>query len=84
MAYIGQLSFQFAWYFVGTIILYIVTVLYVTDTNYFHEDNVIVPEHVKEDAQIEGRVTEKDIEREHAKEAVVATKDTSEDRDVER
>lgn len=74
MAYIGQLSFQFAWYFVGTIVLYIVTVLYVTETNYFHEGNVIVPEHVREDAQIEGRITEEDLKKEHAKEAAVATK----------
>lgn len=68
-AYVAQLAFQFACYFVGIVFLYAVTVLWVTDTNYFIEDNVIVPEHVKDDAQIQGKVTEDDIEREHQKEA---------------
>ncbi|OQV07673.1 hypothetical protein CLAIMM_12073 [Cladophialophora immunda] len=55
--YITQLSFQFACYFVGILFLYTVTVFYVGDTNYFHEDTVIVPKHIEEDAaRLGGRV----------------------------
>lgn len=46
--YIAQLSFQFSCYFVGICFLYLVTVVYVTNTNYFLEDSVIVPRHVEE------------------------------------
>lgn len=70
--YITQLSFQFACYFVGIIFLYIVTVFHVTNTNYFHEDTVIVPRHVEEDARVQGLVTDEDLEREHRKEEVAA------------
>lgn len=49
--YIAQLSFQFACYFVGILFLYFVTIAYVTNTNYFLEDSVIVPRHVEEDAK---------------------------------
>ncbi|RFU28738.1 hypothetical protein B7463_g7578, partial [Scytalidium lignicola] len=55
--YITQLSFQFACYFVGIIFLYVVTIFYVSDTNYFREEMVIVPKHIEDDARIEGRVT---------------------------
>ncbi|EXJ86431.1 hypothetical protein A1O3_03382 [Capronia epimyces CBS 606.96] len=54
--YITQLSFQFACYFVGILFLYAVTIFYVSDTNYFHEDTVIVPKHVEDDARLEGRI----------------------------
>ncbi|KIW79626.1 hypothetical protein Z517_06240 [Fonsecaea pedrosoi CBS 271.37] len=54
--YITQLSFQFACYFVGILFLYTVTVLYVGDTNYFHEDTVIVPKHIEDDARLDGRI----------------------------
>lgn len=74
VAYVGQLSFQFACYGVGIIFLYVVTVLWVTDSNYFHEDNVIVPEHVKEDAQVEGRVAKEDVRREHQRESSAVDK----------
>lgn len=61
-SYIAQLSFQFTWYFVGIVFLYIVTILYVTDTNYFLEDSVIVPRHVEENAKIEGQPVDADVE----------------------
>ncbi|OAP64702.1 hypothetical protein AYL99_00674 [Fonsecaea erecta] len=54
--YITQLSFQFACYFVGILFLYMVTIFYVSDTNYFHEDTVIVPKHIEDDARLEGRI----------------------------
>lgn len=79
MTYIGQLSFQFACYFVGIVFLYVVAVLWVTNTNYFAEDNVIVPEHVKEDAQVEGRVGEEDIRKEHRKEDAARDKGATAD-----
>lgn len=49
--YIAQLSFQFVLYFVGIICLYVVTIFWVMDTNYFREDTVIVPRRLKEDDQ---------------------------------
>lgn len=49
--YITQLSFQFAWYFVGIICLYVVTIFWVTGTNYFRENTVIVPRRLQEDDQ---------------------------------
>ncbi|KIW92582.1 uncharacterized protein Z519_06429 [Cladophialophora bantiana CBS 173.52] len=54
--YITQLSFQFACYFVGILFLYTVTMFYVSDTNYFREETVIVPKHIEEDARLEGRI----------------------------
>ena len=54
VSYIGQLSFQFACYAVGIVFLYYVAIKWSTDSNYFHEDKVIVPEHVKQEAQIVG------------------------------
>jgi hypothetical protein len=69
-SYISQLIFQFVCYFVGIIFLYIVTIKWVTDSNYFVESTVIVPEHVKKEAVIEGRVTHEDVVEEHRKESV--------------
>lgn len=54
-SYIAQLSFQFSCYFVGICFLYFVTVVYVTNTNYFLEDSVIVPRHVEEDVRKGGQ-----------------------------
>ena len=45
----AQLVFQCACYFVGIGFLYTVAILYATDTNYFREEEVIVPVHVKEE-----------------------------------
>ena len=61
--YICQLSFQFACYFVGIVFLYIAAVLFITDTNYLKEENVIVPVHVREELAVEGFASE-DVERE--------------------
>jgi uncharacterized membrane protein len=69
-SYISQLIFQFVCYFVGIVFLYIVTIKWVTDSNYFVESTVIVPEHVKKEAVIEGRVTHEDVVEEHRKESV--------------
>jgi hypothetical protein len=69
-SYIGQLIFQFVCYFVGIVFLYVVTIKWVTDSNYFSEESVIVPEHVKKEAEIEGRVTPEDVVGEHRKESV--------------
>jgi hypothetical protein len=69
-SYIGQLIFQFVCYFVGIIFLYVVTVKWVTNSNYFSESSVIVPEHVKKEAEIEGRVTHQDVLEEHRKESL--------------
>ncbi|KAH8694054.1 major facilitator superfamily domain-containing protein [Talaromyces proteolyticus] len=71
--YITQLSFQFACYFVGIVFLYIVAIFYVTNTNYFQEENVIVPHRVEQDAKLEGMAADADAERGHPKEDAVAT-----------
>lgn len=82
VAYIGQLSFQFVCYFVGIVFLYVVAVMWVTETNYFNEDNVVVPEHVKADAQVEGKVTEEDVEHENQKEAATSVKSAQDNVDA--
>jgi len=69
-SYIGQLIFQFVCYFIGIVFLYIVTLKWVTNSNYFAESSVIVPEHVKKEAEIEGRVTHEDVVEEYRKESV--------------
>ena len=55
-SYIAQLSFQFACYFVGICLLYPVAIWYIPDTNYFQEENVIVPHHVEEELKGAGHV----------------------------
>jgi hypothetical protein len=69
-SYIGQLIFQFVCYFLGIVFLYIVTIKWVTNSNYFSESSVIVPEHVKKEAEIEGQVTHEDVIEEHRKESM--------------
>lgn len=76
-SYIAQLIFQFVCYFVGIVFLYIVTIKWVTNTNYFHENSVIVPEHVKQEAEMKGEMTHEDIEEEHKKEAKGGTTDVT-------
>lgn len=49
--YITQLAFQMSCYFVGIILLYTVTILYVTNTNYFLEDSVIIPAHIEKNPE---------------------------------
>lgn len=75
--YIAQLSFQFACYFVGILFLYFVTIAYVTNTNYFLEDLVIVPRHVEEDAKAkaEDAVDDPDAEMRPGEKATGATKE---------
>ncbi|RDW57370.1 hypothetical protein BP5796_12820 [Coleophoma crateriformis] len=51
--YICQLSFQFACYFVGIVFLYVAAIYFITDTNYFKEDTVIVPIHVREELAVD-------------------------------
>lgn len=73
-----QLAFTFACCFVGMLSLYFFTLKWVTNTNYFHESSVIVPEHVKEEVKVDGVDTEEDrgerAEREMAKSDVCENK----------
>jgi hypothetical protein len=46
----------------------IVTKFYIPDTNYFNEEDVIVPHKFEEQAKLEGRVTDKQINHELEKE----------------
>jgi hypothetical protein len=59
-SYIAELSFQFACYFVGICLLYVVSVFYITDSNYFHEETVIVPHHVEEEVRQQKRLDHED------------------------
>lgn len=72
--YICQLSFQFACYFVGIVFLYIAAIYFITDTNYFKEENVIVPVHVRQELAVQGMDPEAGIEgdgdTQHKKESV--------------
>lgn len=58
--YICQLSFQFACYFVGIIFLYVAAIFFITDTNYFKEDMVIVPVHVRQELAVNGVGTDEE------------------------
>lgn len=64
-SYIAQLSFQFACYFVGIVFLYLVTALYVTNTNYFLEETVIVPAHVEEEVKKGGPAVDAEARGQH-------------------
>ncbi len=84
VAYIDQLIVQFTLYAVGLACLMGVIWFCVKDTNYFLEENVIVPHKWEERARIEGLVGEEEIEREHQKElmaqrAILAQSKTSGD-----
>ncbi|KIW29497.1 uncharacterized protein PV07_05310 [Cladophialophora immunda] len=68
VSYIDQLIVQFTLYAVGLVFLLGIIWFCVKDTNYFLEENVIVPHRWEERARIEGLVAEEQIEREHQKE----------------
>ncbi len=72
VAYIDQLIVQFTLYAVGLVFLLGIIWFCVRDTNYFLEENVIVPLRWEERARIEGLVGEEEIEREKRKEMVAA------------
>ncbi|KIX94203.1 uncharacterized protein Z520_10230 [Fonsecaea multimorphosa CBS 102226] len=68
VSYIDQLIVQFTLYAVGLVFLLGIIWFCVKDTNYFLEDNVIVPHRWEERARIDGLVADEQIEREHQKE----------------
>jgi hypothetical protein len=68
VSYIDQLIVQFTLYAVGLVFLLGIIWFCVKDTNYFLEENVIVPHRWEERARIEGLVADEQIEREHQKE----------------
>ncbi|KIX09740.1 uncharacterized protein Z518_00821 [Rhinocladiella mackenziei CBS 650.93] len=68
VSYIDQLIVQFTLYVVGLVFLFLIIWRYVIPTNYFLEENVIVPHKWEERARIEGLVGDEQIEREHQKE----------------
>lgn len=68
VSYIDQLIVQFSLYAVGLVFLMGVIWFCVKDTNYFLEENVIVPHKWEERARIDGLVGDEEIEREHQKE----------------
>lgn len=46
-SYTVQVAFQYATYGVGLVLLFYIALKHVVDTNYFKEETVIVPEHIK-------------------------------------
>ncbi|KAF3484377.1 uncharacterized protein GIQ15_03701 [Arthroderma uncinatum] len=62
--FVGQLSLQFSLYVIGIIGMVYVLIVYVKETNYFTEENVIAPLSVEEQAKLAGLVTEEQIESE--------------------
>jgi hypothetical protein len=55
---------------VGLICLYCIIGFCVSNTNYFHESDVIVPKHIEEEAILTGVVVQEDVQREHEKEKI--------------
>ena len=72
VSYLDQLIVQFVLYGVGLACLVSVIWFCVKDTNYFLEDDVIVPKSYEEKAILEGMVDQEAVDREKAKERLAA------------
>lgn len=72
VTYLDQLIVQFVLYALGLACLAVVIKLWVKETNYFHEEDVIVPHKYEEKAAADGIVTEDQIQHELAKESIAA------------
>lgn len=70
VSYLDQLIVQFTLYAIGLGFLLAVIWTQVKPTNYFLEENVIVPHKWEDRARLEGLVAEEQIEREHEKEMI--------------
>ena len=70
VSYLDQLIVQFTLYAVGLGFLLSIIWTQVKPTNYFLEENVIVPHKWEDKARIEGLVGEEQIEKEHEKEMI--------------
>lgn len=75
----GQTSLQLILYFLGSIAIVYILHFKILETNYFHEENVIVPHDIEEKLRQEGKVDEEVLRREAekerlAKEALAAKK----------
>jgi hypothetical protein len=57
-------------YCLGIVGMAVVLIFFVKESNYFLEDNVIVPHHVEEEATIVGRITQEQLEAELEKERI--------------
>lgn len=67
VSYKAQVITQIVLYSLGLISLYTVLVKYIKETNYFSEENVIVPVSVEEEVALSGAVPQEVIEHEHEK-----------------
>jgi hypothetical protein len=72
VSYMDQLIIQFVLYAVGLLCLFSIIWFCVKETNYFLEENVIVPHKFEEKLLLEGMVVQDVIEREKAKEELAA------------
>lgn len=70
VSYLDQLIVQFTLYAVGLGFLLAIIWTQVKPTNYFLEENVIVPHKWEDRARLEGLVAEEQIVREHEKELI--------------
>ena len=73
VSYMNQLIVQFVLYAVGLTMLIGIIWHYVADTNYFKEDDVIVPHHIEEEAVLAGIIDREQLARERAKERLAET-----------
>ncbi|EFQ96815.1 hypothetical protein MGYG_08738 [Nannizzia gypsea CBS 118893] len=81
--FVGQLSLQFSLYVIGVIGMVYVLIVYVKETNYFTEENVIAPLSVEEQARVAGLVTEEQIQSEATKNKVAGMNAQVRKQDVE-
>lgn len=72
VSYMNQLIVQFVLYFVGLICLFAIIWTQVKETNYFLEEDVIVPHAFEERAMLEGTIPQEQLDREKAKEDLAA------------
>ncbi|KIX07404.1 uncharacterized protein Z518_02057 [Rhinocladiella mackenziei CBS 650.93] len=75
----GQVTFQLILYILGIMGMVCVLVFYVTQSNYFREDNTIAPHNVEQDAFVRGKLTQEQLEQEYQKEKIAAGQGTRRD-----
>ncbi|KAG0649923.1 hypothetical protein D0Z07_4073 [Hyphodiscus hymeniophilus] len=83
VSYKTQVIIQLVIYAVALCSMYYVLFYYVQDTNYFMEENVIVPVEVEQKAVLFGTVDEEVVAKEHLKEEIAAHSKSAEAADLE-
>jgi Na+/melibiose symporter-like transporter len=79
VVFLGQSTLQLVLYFLGSIAVVYILWQKILETNYFTEENVIVPHDIEEKMRLEGKVDEEVIRREQEKERLAAEKRARDD-----